>query len=53
MRIKKRVDNNFIRGFENFNIPAVQFTADEIVLFKSELFSGGSKYTELKKFKLK
>jgi 2'-5' RNA ligase len=53
MRIKKRVDNSFIKSFENFNIPAVQFIADEIALFRSELSPAGSRYTELKKFNLK
>lgn len=53
MRIKKSVDKNFIKKFEDFIIPAAPFTADEIVLFKSELFAAGSKYTELKKFILK
>lgn len=53
MRIKKRVDDTFIKSFENFKVPAVQFIADEIVLFRSELSPAGSRYTELKKFNLK
>jgi 2'-5' RNA ligase len=53
MRIRKRIDNNFIKSFENFNVPAVQFIADEIVLYKSQLSPAGSIYTELKKFNLK
>lgn len=53
MRIKKFVDKNFIKSYEDFIIPGIQFTADEIILFKSELTSAGSKYTELKKFILK
>lgn len=53
MRIKRFVDKNFIKSYEDYIIPEIQFTADEIILFKSELMKGGSKYTELKKFILK
>lgn len=53
MRIKRHVDKNFIKSYEDFSIPGIQFTAGEIILFKSELMSAGSKYTELKKFILK
>ncbi|HVO75545.1 MAG TPA: RNA 2',3'-cyclic phosphodiesterase [Ignavibacteriaceae bacterium] len=53
MRIRKFVDMNFIKSFEDFNIPEIQFTAGEIVLFQSRLTAGGSDYTELNKFILK
>jgi len=52
MRIKKGVDENFIKKFENFVVTPTQFIANEVVLIKSELLTQGSKYTEIKKFKL-
>ncbi|MFO7448396.1 MAG: RNA 2',3'-cyclic phosphodiesterase [Ignavibacteriaceae bacterium] len=55
LRIRDRgnVDGNFIDGFEKFTVNEIPFFADEIVLIKSDLLPSGSKYTEIKNFKLK
>lgn len=53
LRIKNKLDNNFINSFENFKLPNLNFVSNEISLIKSELFSDTSRYTEIKKYKLK
>ena len=52
-RLKGDEGENFINAFESFEIPEIQFNAGEIALIKSDLLPGGSKYTEIKKYKLK
>ncbi len=52
LRVKEKLSKNFIKRFENFPVPETKFTADEIVLIKSELLPKGSKYKEIKKYKL-
>jgi len=52
MRVRKNLDKNFINSFENCKLPYTEFLADSISLIKSELLSGGSKYKEIKKYKL-
>lgn len=53
MRVKKKLDKNFINSFENCKLPQKEFTADSVTLFKSELHPNGSIYKELKKINLK
>jgi 2'-5' RNA ligase len=59
MRIRKKIDKNFIYEFENSKLPEAEFTADSVSLIKSELQSylpdgkaGGSKYTKIKNYYL-
>ncbi len=52
MRVRKKMDKNFINSFENCKLPDTKFLADSISLIKSELLSSGSRYTEIKKYKL-
>lgn len=52
MRVRKKLDKNFINNFESCKLPVTKFLADSISLVKSELLSSGSKYTEIKKYKL-
>ncbi len=53
LRIKNKVDKNFINSFENYNLPYLKFYSNEITLFKSELLPDTSRYTEIKNYKLK
>ncbi len=53
LRIKNKIDKNFINSFENFNLPYLKFYSNEITLFKSELLPDTSRYTEIKNYKLK
>jgi len=53
LRLMGHPGESFIESFRKFNFPDNSFTADEIVLYKSELFAAGSRYTEIKKYKLK
>ena len=43
----------FVESFEHFKVPEIEFKAGEIVLMKSDLLPSGSKYTEIKNYKLK
>ncbi len=52
MRVRKKLDKNFINSYENCKLPDTEFLADSISFIKSELLSSGSKYTEIKKYKL-
>lgn len=59
MRVRKKLDKNFINSFvrwtpygENCKLPDTEFFADSISLIKSELYSSGSRYTEIKNYKL-
>jgi RNA 2',3'-cyclic 3'-phosphodiesterase len=53
LRIKKPVRKKFIKNFEDYLFDRVSFNADSVALIKSELSAEGSKYTEIKKYKLK
>ncbi len=53
LRIKRKVDDDFIKKFRSFKIPEIKFIAGEIALIKSELLPGGSKYSDIKTYKLK
>ncbi len=53
LRVKNKIDKNFINSFENFNLPYLKFYSNEITLFKSELLSDTSRYTEIINYKLK
>ncbi len=52
LRIKQKVQNNFIESFKNYNIPEVNFHADEIAVVESKLLPHGSKYKDIKNLKL-
>lgn len=59
MRVKKKLDKNFINSFvqwtpygENSKLADTEFYADSVSLIKSELNSTGSRYTEIKNYKL-
>ena len=52
-RLKGDEGKEFINRFEKFKLPEVEFKASEIALIKSELLPAGSKYTEIKNYKLK
>ncbi len=53
MRIKNDPGINFVNNFKNFTFEPILFTANSVSLFKSELHPSGSKYFELKNYKLK
>lgn len=53
LRIKKRFPEERVTKFNSFIIPEINFTSDSILLIKSELLPESSKYTIIKKFKLK
>ena len=53
LRIKTKLDRDFITSFEKFVIPETKFIAEDISLFKSELLPDMSRYIEIKKIKLK
>lgn len=52
LRIKKRFPEQWVTKFNSYLIPEINFNSDCILLVKSELLSGSSKYTVIKKFKL-
>ncbi len=52
-RLKGNEGNEFVKKFKEFKIPELNFIANEIMLVKSELLPSGSRYTEIKNFKLK
>lgn len=53
MRIKNDPGINFVYNFKNFTFEPILFTANSVSLIKSELHSDGSRYFELKNYKLK
>jgi 2'-5' RNA ligase len=53
LRIKGSEDMNKIKNFVNKIIPELEFTAEKIVLYKSNLLKSGSVYEALDSFKLK
>lgn len=53
LRIKNNPGNDFVNKFKNYTFNSINFIADSITLYKSELHSDGSKYFEIKNYKLK
>lgn len=53
LRIKKEYEVDFINKFKNFNFNPIEFTTNNITLYKSILLKQGSKYFEIKNYKLK
>ena len=53
LRIRGNVSEEFVKGFQNFDVPKIKFRANEISLMNSELLPLGSVYKEIKKYKLK
>lgn len=53
LRIKNDSGINFVNSFKNFTFEPIDFTANSISLYKSELHPYGSKYFEIKNYKLK
>jgi len=53
LRIKRKFPEDWVTKFNSFIIPETIFTADNILMIKSELLPESSKYTVLKKFNLK
>ena len=53
MRIKGRVNKNFIDSFLNFRVEPEKFISNEISLMESKLEPAGSIYSDLKVFNLK
>ena len=52
MRVRKKLNKNFINCFENCKLPETEFTANSVSLIKSELHSDSSRYTEIKNYTL-
>ena len=53
LRIKNVPGINFVNNFKNFTFKPILFTTNSITLYKSILHSEGSKYFEIKNYKLK
>ncbi len=53
LRIKNDLGISFVNKFKNFTFEPIVFTANTISLYKSELYQSGSKYFEIKNYKLK
>ncbi|MFZ0454704.1 MAG: RNA 2',3'-cyclic phosphodiesterase [Ignavibacteriaceae bacterium] len=54
LRINSQDSYRFpVKVFEEFTIPEIKFSTDEALLIKSELLPETSKYTVIKKYKLK
>ena len=52
LRIKNDPGINFVNNFKNFTFEPVLFKANSVTLYKSILHIEGSKYHEIKKYKL-
>ena len=53
LRIKNVPEINFVNNFKNFTFKPILFTANTVTLYKSILHPEGSKYSEIKNYKLK
>ncbi len=53
LRIKNDMGYNFVNNFKKFTFEPIDFTSHSVSLFKSKLYPGGSKYIEIKNYKLK
>ena len=52
LRIKKRVDEEFIRKIKEFKFDPIKFNANQVALIQSYLKPGGSEYKVLKNYEL-
>lgn len=52
LRIKSKLDENFINNFNNYQFDELNFNANKIALVKSELSRTGAQYTEIKNYEL-
>ena len=52
LRIKSKLDENFINNFNNYKFDELNFNANKIALVKSELSRTGAQYTEIKNYEL-
>lgn len=53
LRIKNDPGINFVNNFKNFTFEPILFNANSVTLYKSILHREGSKYFEIKNYKLK
>ncbi len=53
LRIKNDLGINFVNNFKNFTFKPILFNANSVTLYKSILYPEGSKYYEIKNYKLK
>lgn len=53
LRIKNDFDESLVHRFKNFTFEPINFYSNSISLYKSELYKSGSKYFEIKNYKLK
>lgn len=53
LRIKNDLGIDFVNNFKNFTFTPIDFSTNSISLYKSELHKDGSKYFEIKNYKLK
>ena len=53
LRIKNDSGNNFVNNFKNFTFEPILFKANSVTLYKSIVHIEGSKYFEIKNYKLK
>jgi hypothetical protein len=53
LRIKKEPEINFVNKFKKFTFEPIVFKSDLVTFYKSELHKTGSKYFEIKNYKLK
>ena len=52
-RIKKNFPEDWVTKFKSYSVPEINFYSDNILLMKSELLQESSRYSVVKKFKLK
>jgi len=50
LRIKNKINEDFVKSFENYKFEEIKFIASEISLIESKLLPYGSVYTEIKKY---
>jgi 2'-5' RNA ligase len=53
LRIKRTPDESFIKAFNNFKVPELKFVSTEAAIIESTLLPAGSRYKDLKEYKLK
>jgi len=52
LRIKSKIDENFISNFNNYQFDNLKFKTNKIALVKSELSQTGAQYTEINNYEL-
>jgi 2'-5' RNA ligase len=52
LRIKSKLDENFIDNFKNYQFDNLKFKTNKIALVKSELSQAGAQYTEINNYEL-